>query len=535
MLTNIRKKISHLSFRWKAIVFIASVEGLFNIMFAIIVVSVMQNNLEEQFFKRAQTTAQIFAKTTTNAVLATDIASLESFVEEVMTNNDIRYARVIDTSDVLVEHAHDQELLKRSFVADTNLGGVDDNVFDTFATISEDGEVYGRVEIGLSTDLLGSTITQIQLKVILTGVGEIVFSAIVSFLLGTFLVRRLIDLQKGSKKIAQGDFDFRINDEGGDELAATARAFNDMSSKVNSLVHGLKQANTGLDEKRLMAENDLQLAQARLIQASKMEALGTLSGGIAHEINTPTQYIGDNLIFLRDASQNMIQMVSLCRELCVEARKNGVLVHSVDEIEKFTESIEMDFLIEEIEDAIKQSVEGVGEVSRIVRTMKDFSHPGSVEKSHVDLHELLETTISVSKNEWKYVAELEHDFAADLPKVSCYPGELKQVFLNLIVNAAHAIGALEKDNQDGVGKIQIATKHQDGWVEVLVNDTGGGIPHKIKQRVFDPFFTTKDVGQGTGQGLAIAFDIVQNKHGGVISFESEEGQGTSFMVRLPIS
>ncbi len=290
---------ANLSFRWKAIVFIASVEGAFNIMFAIIVVGVMQNNLEEQFFKRAQITSQTFATSTANAILATDIASLESFVEEVMQNEDLLYARVRDSASVLAERERFPGLLERPFMADTGLSNVKDDIFDTFAEIRVDGDSYGQVEIGLSTDLLGSTITMIQLKVIMIGVGEILFSALVSFLLGAFLVRRLLDLQQGAHSVAEGNFDFKMNEEGNDELAETARAFNYMSSEMNVLISQLRNQNVALEfakdlaeeaQKEAEANHDLAVeARDEAIRAS--EAKSRFLSTMSHELRTPLNAI----------------------------------------------------------------------------------------------------------------------------------------------------------------------------------------------------------------------------------------------------
>jgi two-component system, sensor histidine kinase and response regulator len=261
----IQNSFDRLPFRWKAILFIATVEGIFNIMFAFIVVGVMQSNLEEQFFKRAEITAQLFATTTANAVLATDIASLESFIGEVMKNEDLLYARVRDTSGVLAERSNTLALLARPFKADRNLGTATDDVFDTFAAITVDGEKYGQVEIGLSTNLLGSTIRQIQLKVILIGAGEILFSAIVSFLLGTFLVRRLIDLQQGAHDISEGKIGLQIPAEGQDELAETAKSFNNMSTKLATVVDELRQSNTELHVARGYLQKILDTALTGII------------------------------------------------------------------------------------------------------------------------------------------------------------------------------------------------------------------------------------------------------------------------------
>lgn len=264
MFRALGQSFGRLSFRWKAILFIAVVEGLFNIMFAIIVVGVMQNSLEEQFLKRAQITAQLFATTTANAVLATDLASLESFIGAVMRNEDLLYARVRDTSGVLAERARDSAFLTRRFSADTSLQKVDDDVFDTVAPIRMDGERYGQVEIGLSTTLLGSTISFIQLKVVLIGLGEILLSAIVSFILGTFLMRRLVELQNGAHRIEKGEIGTQIPAIGQDELAETAKSFNNMSERLATVLGELQGKN-----------DELHLARSHL-----QAVLDTASNGI---------------------------------------------------------------------------------------------------------------------------------------------------------------------------------------------------------------------------------------------------------------
>jgi len=218
-------------------------------MFAVIIVNVMSNNLEEQFRKRAEITAQLFSTSIENAVLATDLATLESFADKVMSNNDLLYASVLDLSGVLVERG-DGDALARDFKADENLSTVEDGVFDTFAEIRLDDEIYGRVEIGLKTTLLGDTISAIQLKVILIGAGEIIFSAFVSFVLGTFLVKRLKDLESGSQLIAAGSYGSQILVDGEDELAQTAMAFNIMSLKVADAIQELEERNRELKTQR---------------------------------------------------------------------------------------------------------------------------------------------------------------------------------------------------------------------------------------------------------------------------------------------
>lgn len=275
--------------------------------------------------------------------------------------------------------------------------------------------------------------------------------------------------------------------------------------------------------------------EKQLRQAQKLESIGQLAAGIAHEINTPIQYVGDNIRFLQTAFDDMLGLVTSLKtrvgELPDELRDQ--LCHWLEEL---AAEADLDYLTEEVPSAIDQSLEGVERVATIVRAMKEFSHPGGDEKVMLDLNSAISNTITVARNEWKYVADLVTDFDPDLPQVPCMAGELNQVWLNLIVNAAHAIG--ERRNREGMerkGSIEIRTRHDGEWVEVSLADTGGGIPVEIREKIFDPFFTTKEVGKGTGQGLSIAHSVIVEKHKGTIAFSSEPGVGTVFTVRLPLS
>ena len=194
----------------------------------------------------------------------------------------------------------------------------------------------------------------------------------------------------------------------------------------------------------------------------------------------------------------------------------------------------MEYLTEEIPSAIEQSLEGLGRVTKIVKAMKEFSHPDKEDKTPTDINKAVESTVTVARNEWKYVSEVEMDLNPDLPLVTCRPGEINQVVLNILVNAAHAIGEKLGSDSTEKGLITVKTLADEGWAHIDISDTGGGIPDEIKRRVFDPFFTTKAVGKGTGQGLSIAHSVIVNKHGGRLDFESEMGKGTKFRISLPI-
>lgn len=251
-------------------------------------------------------------------------------------------------------------------------------------------------------------------------------------------------------------------------------------------------------------------------QAQKLEAIGQLAAGIAHEINTPVQYLSDNVHFLRDAWEQI--QGQLNRNPTVPDNSNT----------------DLEWLQQQVPKALGQSIEGIQRISKIVGAMRKFSHSDAGEKSFVDINDALETTITVARNEVKHIADVQTNLQRDLPAVECLSGEMNQVFLNLIVNAAHAIRDVCQQREGSRGKLVITTRTIEEDVQIEIKDNGSGIPEKVRGRVFEPFFTTKEVGRGTGQGLTICHDIVVNKHGGKIWFETETGQGTTFFVRIPI-
>jgi PAS domain S-box-containing protein len=275
--------------------------------------------------------------------------------------------------------------------------------------------------------------------------------------------------------------------------------------------------------------------EMQLAQAQKLESIGQLAAGIAHEINTPIQYVGDNTRFLNEAFKDLFTLLEKCKDL-LEANKSGEVTGDLlEQVETAAREADLDYLVDEIPTAISQSLEGVERVAKIVRAMKDFSHPGTAEKQAVDLNKAIENTITVARNEWKYVAQMVTDLDPSLPLVPCRPDEFNQVILNIIVNAAHAIAEVVGREPTEKGTIGVKTCRNGDWVEISISDTGGGIPEEIRSRIFDPFFTTKEVGKGTGQGLAISHSVIVDKHGGAIDFETEPGQGTTFLIRLPVA
>jgi PAS domain S-box-containing protein len=271
--------------------------------------------------------------------------------------------------------------------------------------------------------------------------------------------------------------------------------------------------------------------ESELRQAQKLEGIGQLAAGIAHEINTPTQFVTDNLTFLHESWESAKPVLDQYRKTM-----NDVLAklapEAMESLAKAEQGCDLEFIAEEVPRAIEQSIDGARRVAKIVRAMKEFSHPDSAEKSETDLNQGIRSTITVARNEWKYVAEMETNLDESLPPVFCYPGEVNQVILNLVVNAAHSIKDKMKDGE--MGKIKVSTRNRGASVEIAIADSGMGIPESIQHRIYEPFFTTKDVGKGTGQGLSFAHSVVVKKHQGKIWFETEAGRGTTFFIELPI-
>ncbi|MDT4992451.1 MAG: two-component system, NtrC family, sensor kinase [Actinoplanes sp.] len=261
--------------------------------------------------------------------------------------------------------------------------------------------------------------------------------------------------------------------------------------------------------------------ERQLNQANRLEAIGQLAAGIAHEINTPIQFVSDNTSFVAKAFDQLLTLVRAVREM-----------PPMDGLRELFGEVDVDFLIDEVPSALTESLEGLERVAQIVRAMKDFSHPGQG-RADVDVNRAVESTAQVARNEWKYHAQLDLRLGADVGLIPCYEGELKQVVLNLIVNAAHAIEAAGPRPDGSLGHISIGTTRVAGMVHIVIRDDGIGMDEATSQRIFDPFFTTKEVGKGTGQGLSMAYASVVQKHGGAIRVESSPGNGTAFVVSLP--
>ncbi len=269
----------------------------------------------------------------------------------------------------------------------------------------------------------------------------------------------------------------------------------------------------------------------QLLQSEKMASIGQLAAGVAHEINNPTGFVSSNLKTLSDYQNDIKLLIKQYRRLNTDLKETMaiaeypiVILEQLKRITDLEAEVDIDFVLNDISDLVKESQEGTERIKKIILDLKDFAHPGKDEIKLADINRNMESTLNVVWNELKYKATVTKDYG-DLPEVECYPQQLNQVFVNLLVNAAHAI--------DNEGEIRIVTRSVDGYAEIKISDTGKGIPEENLSKIFDPFFTTKEVGKGTGLGLNVAYNIIK-KHNGTIDVESTVGTGTTFTIKVPV-
>ncbi len=364
------------------------------------------------------------------------------------------------------------------------------------------------------------------------GIGSavVLIGVLLASLLARSLAQRLRAIGETASVIASGST-ARVKVDLHDEIGVAALAFNQMLDELSAAESALASNNRELEARVLQRTTELvrtndQLQdemkhratiEVELRHAQKLESVGRLAAGVAHEINTPMQFVSDNVGFARESAGAIATFLSHVQ-------------HTTDPViaEQF-EALDLAFVADQLPGALDSALDGLGRVGDIVRSMGVFAH-SSRELARTDLNAAITSTLTIARNEYKYIADLQTDLGA-LPQVTCHAGEISQALLNILLNAAHAIASTQQPSR---GVINVSSRVVGDDVEIAVSDTGGGIPEAVRHRVFDPFFTTKDVGKGTGQGLAIARAVVVDKHGGSIRFESELGQGTTFFMRIPV-
>lgn len=535
-----------MSLRLKTIFGIAFIEAILLLLLVSMTLDYLKETNYEGIQKRANTTATLFATTTKDAVLSYDLASLESFVQEVLKNPDLVYARVLGPEGQLFAIGGLDSGHEGDFKPDHHVEQVDDGVYDTFAEIVEGGAVYGRVELGLDINSLRETIVEAQHRSATIAASEMGLVALFSLILGTYLTRQLRVLTIAAKDIASGNLDIHVEVKGKDEIAEVSEAFNSMASNLKeaserrdqyereleslnkSLEDRVKQRTSELQDKNRQLEQankDIKEAQSRLLQSEKMASVGVLAAGVAHEINNPLGFVMSNLGTLDEYVTNYRTLVSEYEKLFV-LKDSSERKEQFQKIKAMREDFDIEFMNEDLDGLLQDTQEGSVRVRDIVKGLKAFSHVDqSDEMQLTDINDCIKATLKVANNELKYHCEVITSLG-EIPQTYCMAGQIKQVILNMLLNAAHAI--------KGKGKIEVATSQVGDRIELSIRDNGCGIDTADQGKLFDPFFTTKEVGEGTGLGLSISYGIIVDDHKGDIRVESELGEGSCFTIVLPV-
>ncbi len=541
-----------MSLRLKTIIGVAAIEAVLLVLLITTVLRFMYGAGEAAISEHARTTATLFATTTKDAVLSFDLASLESFVDEVLQNKGLMYARVIDSNgNVFAERAVPGfELLQ--FQADRNLKSVSDGVYDTFAEISEGGRIYGRVEIGISTAEIEQSLADTGRMSASIALFEMLLVALFSYLLGTYLTRQLHALRYAARKIATGDFDHHVPISGRDDVAEVAMAFNTMVDDLKEAEkqrlkyqRELESLNVELEqrvEKRTaqlskkhdelnIAYEKLKTTQQQLVQSEKLASVGQLAAGVAHEINNPIGFINGNLDTLKEYTDCYHQLLENYAALvqAVTTGSNDEQKRLLAEITELCEQEDIDFLREDIPDLLSDSIDGCKRVSEIVQSLKSFSRVDGASEESADLNECVRSTLKMVNSELKYNCEIVTQLNP-VPSVSGNSGPINQVITNLLVNAGQAI----KQKGSAKGKLTVETEVVGINVVLRVIDSGVGIAEDQLPNLFTPFYTTKPVGEGTGLGLSISYGIIKDLDGR-IDVTSTVGEGTTVTISLPHS
>lgn len=530
-----------MSFRLKTILGVALIEATLLLLLVYTVLRYMNYVSEQSLQSYAETTANLFVTTTKNAVLSVDLASLDVFVQEIIKNEEIAYARVLNAEGKTLAEAGHPALLNRAFPEDRDPGKVKDGFYDISVDITEAGQIYGRVQMGISHQSATDLINEARGMAISIALIEMLLVALFSLGLGTYLTRQLRNIQKAAHKISEGDYIYRTPIDGHDEIAEVGQAFNEMSeqlqqtkAKRDDYQRQLEQLNAELEsrvikrtaqlnEKHALLEKayeQLKTTQTQLIHAEKLSSLGQLAAGVAHEINNPVAYIKGNLGILEDYLKDYRQVIA---DVKANLADDVSSAESKPALNAVLDAADLDYINSDSQDLIRESLAGVDKVTHIVRSLREYARQDKAKFEMDDLNDCIESTYKIVHNQLKYKCEVSFELG-QIPRLRFNRGKISQVLMNLLINAGQSI----KDK----GGIRVSSATHRHYAQIRISDTGEGISEEHLDRLFDPFFTTKPVGEGTGLGLAIAQGIIE-EHGGQITVASELGRGTTFTISLP--
>jgi len=538
------------SLRSKIAIGVTFIEAAFLLFLAVMVTSLVKDILHESLTTKAQISSQLFATMTTDAIVTYDVASLEAFVDVILQQPDIAYARVLGPNNKVLAQSGTPAILSSSRNFNNSIDNVSDDIFDTYAEVIVDGQLFGRVELGIQTNTIATSIYEIQTVVAGVAFTEIIFVSITSFIFGGYLIRQLTQLRVSAEnvttKLNSGEkITDKINTFDNDkEISVVGEAFNELIDALNKQTRRTKkfqrelfELNESLEEQivnrtsmlkksngKLQEINkSLKETQTQLGQAEKMASVGQLAAGVAHEINNPIGFVKSNVESLQGYNDSFAEIILSLQKFIssddvFERRKLN------QEIQTLLSQHDIDFILEDSIELIKESKYGLERVSDIIAGMKAFSRADDDNKQWFNINNCIETTLKMVSNQLKYHCEINTELDQSIPNIEINVGKIIQVLTNLLVNAGQAI----VEN----GKIAVKSSMNNGFVEIAITDNGSGISKENLTQLFDPFFTTKPEGEGTGLGLSISFNIIR-EHGGEILVNSELGVGTCFTIRLP--
>jgi two-component system, NtrC family, sensor kinase len=538
------------SLRSKIAIGVTFIEAAFLLFLAVKVTSLVKDILHESLTTKAQISSQLFATMTTDAIVTYDVASLEAFVDVILQQPDIAYARVLGPNNKVLAQSGTPAILSSSRNFNNSIDNVSDDIFDTYAEVIVDGQLFGRVELGIQTNTIATSIYEIQTVVAGVAFTEIIFVSITSFIFGGYLIRQLTQLRVSAEnvttKLNSGEkITDKINTFDNDkEISVVGEAFNELIDALNKQTRRTKkfqrelfELNESLEEQivnrtsmlkksngKLQEINkSLKETQTQLGQAEKMASVGQLAAGVAHEINNPIGFVKSNVESLQGYNDSFAEIILSLQKFIssddvFERRKLN------QEIQTLLSQHDIDFILEDSIELIKESKYGLERVSDIIAGMKAFSRADDDNKQWFNINNCIETTLKMVSNQLKYHCEINTELDQSIPNIEINVGKIIQVLTNLLVNAGQAI----VEN----GKIAVKSSMNNGFVEIAITDNGSGISKENLTQLFDPFFTTKPEGEGTGLGLSISFNIIR-EHGGEILVNSELGVGTCFTIRLP--
>lgn len=516
-----------------------------------------RNTFRSELEQQAEVMLNTVVAMTSDAFYQRDFDDLERFMDNLgstLEDDLFSFGRVYQSDGRVVSDAYQADIeiysleaepFGQQLIASENIVYLwEDNQLIVGRAVSIGGDVWGAIAIGLSTDALKAKVTAVRNQGFVLAIFAVVIGIILARILSRSITESLRELTAATKDLAEGNLDQKITVAGEQELADLANSFNLMSSNVRTLVQELQEQAEALktseaiaSEKALklqIAMEELTTTQTQLMQSEKMVSLGQLVAGVAHEINNPINFIHGNIRHTIDYTNDLLELLDVYQDHNPEPP---------DDIADLTEEIELDFLKEDLPKMLQSMWTGTERIQEIVKSLRNFSRLDEAEFKAVDLHEGIDSTLMILENRLKSSGsfpriEIRKNYG-QLPNIECFPGQLNQVFMNLIVNA---IDALESKGEDKTyEEIEALDPHiaittsliEDNWLRVCIRDNAGGIPPEVQAKLFDPFFTTKPLGKGTGLGLSISYKIITEKHFGHISCNSIIGEGTEFVVMIP--